>query len=76
MSLPTAFKSLLARNLQRQAERKRLRGPASLHYTISEHIDDLNPAVWDALTANASWLLSRQYLKAMESALPDNMSPR
>ena len=76
MSLPTAFKSLLARNLQRQAERKRLRGPASLHYTISEHIDDLNPEVWDALTANTSWLLSRHYLKAMESALPDNLSPR
>ncbi|GGX35364.1 GNAT family N-acetyltransferase [Undibacterium squillarum] len=76
MSLPTAFKSLIVRQTQRQAARKRLRGPASLHYTISEHIDDLNPAVWDALTANASWLLSRSYLKAMETALPQNLSPR
>ncbi len=76
MSFPTLLKRLAEQQTQRQAERKRLRGPASLCYTLSERIDDLNPEVWDGLSNQASWLLSRTYLKAMETALPANLTLR
>ncbi len=48
-------------------ERKRLRSPAPLRYAIADGIGMLDPAAWDALTRDAGFFLSRDYLSGLEA---------
>ena len=58
------------------AERKRLRGPTRLHYAIADRLSMLDAGAWRALTADASFFLSHNYLAAIEPVLPANIAPR
>ncbi|GAB2889034.1 hypothetical protein GCM10027046_16860 [Uliginosibacterium flavum] len=60
----------------RHQERRRLRGPADLHYAIADSISMLNAADWLAATAHSSYFLSLDYLRALEPVLPLNMEAR
>jgi predicted N-acyltransferase len=60
----------------RSEERKRLRGPASLYYAIADSVDMLNADTWITLTSAAGFFMSFAYLKALEQALPSNLSMR
>jgi hypothetical protein len=61
---------------ERTKLRRELRGPAELSFAIADSIAMLDPTLWDRLTANAGFFLARDYLRAMEFALPKNVSPR
>ncbi len=56
--------------------RRELRGPAALSYAITDSIALLDAQTWNTLTQDAGFFLSRDYLLAMESALPSNLSPQ
>src|SRR5215831_11331468 len=58
------------------AERKRLRGPAQVHYAIADRLAMLDPGAWRELTAGAGFFLSHGYLSALESVVPANLAPR
>ena len=57
-------------------ERKRLRSPAQLRYAIADGIGMLDATAWDALTRDAGFFLSRDYLSGLEAVLPGNLKPR
>lgn len=50
--------------------------PTGYRFAISDQIASLDPARWDRATAGSSLFLGRDYLGALESAAPDNLSPR
>ncbi|MGL5003261.1 MAG: hypothetical protein ACRDAM_10020, partial [Casimicrobium sp.] len=56
--------------------RRELRGPAELTYAIADSIALLDAHTWNVLTHDTGFFLSREYLLAMESMLPVNLSPR
>ena len=76
MKLPAALQNLTSALLQRQKERKRLRGPAALHYAIADSISMLDAASWKEITEQAGFFLSHEYLAALEQVLPLNLSTR
>lgn len=63
-----------ARDL-REAHRARHR-PTGYGFALSDSIDYLDAAHWDALTASASVYLGRPYLRVLEKAAPENLSGR
>lgn len=67
--MPKPFAAALARLRFRQQ-------PTVLRIALAERIDQLNPAHWDAVTAQRGFLCSRRYHQALESARPDNLDPR
>jgi Acetyltransferase (GNAT) domain len=71
-------KARLSRSALRERidRRKVLRGPAGLRYAVADSIAMLDSAAWRAVTSDASWFLSRDYLAAIESVLPLNIAPR
>jgi hypothetical protein len=56
--------------------RKVLRGPADLTYTIAESIHTINAERWDDIAQQGGFFLSTRYLKAIETVMPSNISPR
>ncbi len=56
--------------------RKRLRGPANLQYAIADSICLLDKTAWHAITGDACFFMSPNYLDKMEAVLPLNISPR
>jgi len=58
------------------ARHKRRAEPSGLHSALADRIDFLNPAHWDALTANASFFMSRAYRQLLETHAPDGMQAR
>lgn len=56
--------------------RKRLRGPAHLQYAISDRLAMLDAVIWDSLTSDAGFFMSRDYLLALEAVMPVNIAPR
>lgn len=60
----------------KRSERKRLRGPAQLHYAIADTLSMLDADAWHALTAEAGFFMSRAYLLGLEPVLPRNLAPR
>ncbi|HET7159617.1 MAG TPA: GNAT family N-acetyltransferase, partial [Burkholderiales bacterium] len=61
---------------ERKRERKRLRGPAELHYAMADALSMLDAGAWNELTEGAGFYLSRGYLSALEPVLPVNLAPR
>jgi hypothetical protein len=58
-------------------DRHKARSRASGHdFALAERIEMLHPAAWDALTSDASVLMSRRYLQVLEQHRPDNVLPR
>ncbi|MEO7580208.1 MAG: GNAT family N-acetyltransferase [Massilia sp.] len=76
MGIAGKIKSIKTSLTERSEIRKRLRGPASLHYAIADSISMLNADAWNALTADAGFFMSIAYFKAMEQVLPLNLAPR
>ena len=50
--------------------------PTGYGFALSDSVEYLDAARWDALTARDSLFLSRRYLRALEEAGPENMSQR
>ncbi len=67
---------LSSRNTTRSTIRKRLRGPTNLQFALADSIALLNAEAWDGVAADAGFFLSREYLAALETVLPDNIAPR
>lgn len=59
--------------LQRHDKRAR---PGGLDCALADRIDFLNPEHWDALTRGASFFMSRDYRRLLETHAPAGMSPR
>lgn len=59
----------------REAHRARHR-PTGHGFALSDSIDYLDAAHWDALTTNASVYLGRPYLRVLEQAAPENLRGR
>jgi len=58
------------------AERRRLRGPAHLHYALADSISMLDRSVWQQVAGQMGFFMSAPYLQMLESALPANVRPR
>lgn len=58
-----------------KARRVARRTASGLQLVLADRIDFVNPAHWDALTAQAVFL-SRDYLRVLEAHAPDNLEPR
>lgn len=58
------------------AERRRLRGPANLHYAIADSLSMLDCTVWQRLAEPMGFFMSVPYLQMLESSLPANIRPR
>lgn len=76
MSLTAKARALGASLLATRDERRKLRGPAHLHYAIADSIGMLDASQWQALAGDRSFFLSQPYLRAMERVLPANLSAR
>lgn len=57
----------------RHEERHR---PTGFGFALADRIDYLDAVHWDAVAAHGSVLMSRPVLRAIETAGPDNVSPR
>ncbi len=53
-----------------------MRGPAPLNYAIADAIGMLDAASWKAMSADAGFFMSIEYLAALEQVLPSNLSAR
>ena len=56
-------------------KRQARRTPSGLDFVLSDRIDFVNPAHWDALAAQTVFL-SRDYLRVLEAHAPENVEPR
>jgi predicted N-acyltransferase len=61
---------------QALAWHKERHSPSGFGFAISDGIDYLDGAAWDALTATSSFFMKRPYLRALEKAGPENLKPR
>ena len=69
--------SSIVGGIRKAIERHSRRATASgLQAVLADRIDFLNPEHWDALTANASFFMSRAYRALLETHSPDGMHPR
>lgn len=55
---------------------RRPRLPAGFGFALSEGIDILDGATWDALVAGRTVFMDRRYLRVLEAAGPPNLQPR
>ncbi|MES2259616.1 MAG: GNAT family N-acetyltransferase [Pseudomonadota bacterium] len=76
MHIPDKLRSIKASLLERSQQRKRLRGPADLYYALADSIGMLDAGAWRELAKESGFFMSIDYLKALESVLPLNLSPR
>jgi Acetyltransferase (GNAT) domain len=76
MNISDKLHSIKTSLTERSNERKRLRGPADLHYAIADSIGMLDAGTWRQLADQSGFFMSTAYLKAMESVLPLNLSAR
>lgn len=76
MKLTEKARSLGASLADKAKIRKRLRGPAQLSYAIADSITMLDATAWKAVTVDAGFFLSYDYLAALERVLPTNLAPR
>jgi len=76
MKITDQIRSLTTSLKERSATRKRLRGPADLHYAVADGIDMLDAAAWGALAARSGFFMSADYLRTLERVLPPNLAPR
>lgn len=76
MKLTEKARALGAKLAERSSTRKRLRGPAHLHYAIADSITMLDRNAWQQASGQAGLFLSWDYLSGIEAALPANIAPR
>jgi len=76
MKLTEKARALGAKLAERSSTRKRLRGPAHLHYAIADSITMLDRDAWQRATQHSGLFLSHSYLSGIERALPANIAPR
>ena len=72
----TSPMSLLRHLRDNQRDKRALRRPSELEFAIADGIDYVNPAHWDAVTATGGFFFERNYLRVLEEAGPENLSPR
>ncbi|HEY4371822.1 MAG TPA: GNAT family N-acetyltransferase [Burkholderiales bacterium] len=68
--------SLLSDYRKNQKDKRALRRASELEFAIADGVDYVNPAHWDAITAGAGFFFERQYLRVLEEAGPENLTPR
>ncbi|MDB5803723.1 MAG: family N-acetyltransferase [Betaproteobacteria bacterium] len=68
--------SILAHYRSNLKDKRALRRPSELEFAIADGIDYVNPAHWDAVTADAGFFFERSYLRVLETAGPENLAPR
>ena len=61
---------------ERTARHKERNRPSGYDFALADHIDMLNPAHWDQVTAGGSLFLQRDYLKHLAERGPDELSGR
>jgi len=71
-----ASDSLRARLVRAHAEHRQRHTPTGLRFALADSVEFLEREHWDRVTAQASLFFSRRYLRALESAPPDNVAPR
>ena len=62
--------------LSNYKDKRALRRASALEFAIADGIDYVNPAHWDAVTANSGFFFERGYLHVLEDAGPENLTPR
>jgi hypothetical protein len=72
MELPKPFAALAEKLSRRRARRT----PSGLDFAFADRLDALRPDHWDAVSAEASVFLSRDFLGALEENRPAGMTPR
>jgi predicted N-acyltransferase len=68
--------SLLSNIRDNQRDKRALRRPSESEFAITDGIDYVNPAHWDAVTGQSGFFFERGYLRVLETAGPDNLAPR
>lgn len=68
-----AKKTEKAKRPHKKLAKKALRSASPYQFAIADTIDSLNPALWDVAAKQAGLFMSRSYLQAIETALPDNI---
>jgi predicted N-acyltransferase len=68
--------SLLANFRDYHRDKRALRRPSECEYAITDGIDYVNPAHWDAVVADSGFFFERDYLRVLEVAGPENLAPR
>ena len=76
MRLPRPLAKLTASVAAAQARHRDRHRPTGYGFAIAEHLDHLNVAHWDAVTAGAPLFLQRPYLAALGAAPPAGMALR
>jgi predicted N-acyltransferase len=67
---------LVKKLLEKVAHHKLRHQPSGYGFAVSDRIDALDPGRWDRVTGASSIFLGRDYLRALENACPENLSPR
>lgn len=67
---------LIKKLLEKAAHHKMRHQPSGFGFAVSDRIDSLDPARWDRVADASSLFLGRDYLRALENACPENLSPR
>jgi hypothetical protein len=67
---------LIRKLIEKVTNHKLRHQPSGYGFAVSDRIDSLDPGRWDRVTGASSLFLSRDYLRALESACPANLSPR
>lgn len=69
-------KRLIATVKQAQAEHVERHRATGFEFAIADRIELLNPQHWDAVTRDATFFLSRDYLRMFEQSGPREIAPR
>jgi predicted N-acyltransferase len=70
------LKKIVGKAKRIHEEHRERHRPSGFGFALSDSIDYLDAAQWDAVTSNASVFLSRNYLRALERAGPSNSRQR
>ena len=75
MKLPS-IKKLAQKAGKLRADHRERHRPTGFGFALSDSIDYLNASDWDRITSSSTVFLSRDYLRALESAGPENSRQR
>jgi len=68
--------SLISQIRDNQRDKRALRRPSELEFAITDGIAYVNPAHWDTVAAGSGFFFERSYLRVLEQAGPENLTPR
>ncbi|MBS0660105.1 MAG: GNAT family N-acetyltransferase [Verrucomicrobia bacterium] len=76
MPAPRPIRRVLEKIANARSEHEERHRPSGFGFALAEQIDCLDAERWDRVTREAGFFLSRRWLRTLESAGPDNLSPR